>query len=284
MGATFSYLSYASHQQPQPRSHEQIPQQIHYHSLVGPALILGNGDATSPSSIDLYTRLAALEKDLQIFRTGNVDKEAVIQHLLKSSVNNARAQEVTVKIKEQLRELKTTNDQLKKENEEIKAKLRRAEDTIFALSTPTVPNSRSQSISASLTSRSGFRPKSELVTEDLIDLLGCSQASDSAKLVEEDSTLLDDFYEDELEIEGFFKNTTPDESLQPSFDSETIESSYIVRFANTDEDAIPQDTIKVSTEVLHREAFDHSNWLIDFLIEGPSASQLIRFCRSSTGT
>lgn len=272
MGATFSYLGYASRQQPQPRFHAQIPQQIHYHSLVGPTLILGNGDATSPSSIDLYTRLAALEKDLEISRTGNVDKEAVIQHLLKSSVNNARVKEITVKIKEQLRDLKTTHDQLKKENEEIKAKLRRAEDTIFALSTPTVPNSKFQSISTSLTSRSGFRPKSEPVTEGLIDLLDCSQASDSTKLVEEDSTLLDDFCEDDSEIEGFFKNTTPDESLHHSFDSETIESSYIVRFANTDEDAIPQDTIKVSTEVLHREAFDHSNWLIDSLIESPSAS------------
>ena len=247
MGATFSYLGYASHQQPHPRSHEQL----HYSSLVDPALILGNGDVASPSFIDLYTRLAALQKDLQISRAENTNKEAIIQYLLSSSVNNTRVREITVKLKEQLRVLKTANDRITKEKEEIEGKLGNAKNTISALTTPGVFSSVAQSTSTSFSSRSDSPPKSEPVTEDLIDLLDCSQESGSQKLVEDDTTLLDDFYEEESDVERVLKNTTPDQSLHQSSDSEFEGSSYIVRFANSDEEIKPQDAVKISHKVIH---------------------------------
>ncbi|CAF9908534.1 MAG: hypothetical protein ALECFALPRED_004667 [Alectoria fallacina] len=248
MGATLSFLGYASHQQPYSRYHEHVSQQLNCPSHGGPTIILGSGDAASPSIIDLCIRLAALKKDLQISRAGNTNKEAVIQYLLQSSVSNARVKQTTVQLKEQFLILKTAIDRTTKENEEIKDKLSKVEDTIFALSAPSVPNSRPQSTSTSFSSRSDFPPKGELATENLIDLLGCSQEADSAKLMEEDTTLLEEFYEDGSDIEGVFKNTTPDPSLHQFSDSEFEGSSYIVHFADSDEDAKPQDAIEVSTK------------------------------------
>ncbi|KAF6232322.1 hypothetical protein HO173_009427 [Letharia columbiana] len=234
MGATLSYLGYASHQQPHPGFYERVSRQLH--QGFEPTLIFGNKDAVSPSIIDLCTRLTALEKDLQISRTANTNKEAVIQYLLQSSVSNARVKERTVKLKEQLLVLKTTIDHTHKEKKEIKDKLRKAEDTIFALSRPNVPNSMSQSISTSFSSHSDSPPKSEIVTEDLIDLLDCSQEFSNK------------FYEDESDTEGVSNSTTPFQSLQQSSDSDFEGSSYIVHFADSDEDTKSQDAVKVSTK------------------------------------
>lgn len=259
MGAILSFLGYASHQQPYSRYHEDGFQQFNHPSHGGPTPILGSGDAASVSIIDLCTRLAALEKDLQFSRAGNTNKEAVIKYLLQSSVSNARVKQTTVQLKEQLIILRTAIDRTTKENEEIKDKLRKVEDAISALSTSTVPSSRPQSTATSFSSRSGFPPKSELVTEDLIDLLACSQEADSAKLMDEDTTLLEEFYEDGSDIEGVFKNTTPDQSLHQFSDSDFEGSSYIVHFADNDKDAEPQDAIKVSTKVRRREALYYSS-------------------------
>lgn len=254
MGATLSYLGYASHQRP----YQPVPQQLQGRSLGEPTLILGNGDAASSSIIDLCTRLGALEKDLQLSRAESTNKEAVIQFLLHSNVSNARVEETIVKLKDQLLVLKRTIDRTNKENEEIKIKLSKVEDNVFALSTPSVPNARPESTSTSFSSRSDSPPKSESVAEDLIDLLGCSHESDSARLTEEDTTLLDESYEDESDIEEAFPNTTPDQSLHQSSDSELEGCSYIVRFANSNEDAEPQDAVKVSTKVRRQEALCYS--------------------------
>ena len=61
MGAIFSYLSYDGYQQP-----------------------YDHGTATSPSVIDLCTRLGALDKELQISRSENANKDAIIRYLLQS--------------------------------------------------------------------------------------------------------------------------------------------------------------------------------------------------------
>ncbi len=269
MGATLSYLGYASHQQPLPRSHEHVSQQLHQGR--GPTLIFRTEDSASRSIIDLCARLAALEKDLQISRAENTNKDAVIQYLLHSSVSNARVNEDTVNLKEQLLVLKTTIARMRKENEEIKDRLQKAEDVIFAVATPSIPNSRPQSTSTSFSSRSDSPAKSCGVTEDLIDLLGCSNESDIAKCKEEDTTLLDEDYEDELETEGEFNNTTPDQSLHLSFDTEFEGPAYITHFADSDEDAKPQNAVEVSGEVMLQEGcviqiadwiFDRSSWCL----------------------
>ena len=257
MGATLSYLGYASHQQPRPHSHEHVFQQLHQGR--GRILIFGTEDSASRSIIDLCARLATLEKDLQISRAENTNKEAVIQYLLQPRVSNAHVNEITAHLKEQLLVLKMTIDRTKKENEEIKDRLLKAEDAILAVATPSVPNSRPQSTSTSFSNCSDSTAKSVVVTEDLIDLLGCSQESDVAKCKEEDTTLLDEDYEDELETEREFNNTTPDQSLHLSFDTEFEGPSYITHFADSDEDAKPQDAVEVSGEVMRQEAMYCSN-------------------------
>lgn len=254
MGAILSYLGYQSQQRPCPPSREHVSQQLHHGSLGGPTLILGNGDAASASIIDLYTRLGALERDLQVTRAENINKEAVIQYLLQSNLSNARVKEITENLKDQLLALKTTADRTNEESEAIKDRLSKAEDNIFALSTSSVPNSKPHSASTSFSSRSNSLPKSESVAEDLIDLVDYSHESDSAKLMEEDTTLLDESHEDDSDIEGEFEDTTPDQSLQQSSDSEFEGASYIVHFVDSDEDTKPQDAVKVSTKVPPQEA------------------------------
>ena len=246
MGAIISYLGYAPDQQSNPDSHYRVAQ----HQGWGPPPHLGNDDTASPSIIDLYTRLTALEKDLKISQAGNIDKEAIIQYLLQSRVSDARVKESTMKLKEQLLHLKTSIDRNHKENEEIKDKLGKAEETIYALSRRSVLNSRPHSTSKSFSSRSDSPSKSEVVTEDLIDLSGCSEESDSAKLTKEDTTLLDDFYEDDSDTQAVSKSTMPGHSLHRLSDSEFEGSSYIFRFSDSDENDEPQDDVKVSTEVL----------------------------------
>ena len=246
MGAVLSYLGYASHQQLYHRSLEHTFQ--HLHQGHGPNLIFGKGDAAMTSTIDLYTCIATLEKDLQMTRGENTNKEAVIQYLLQYSLSDTRAKEIAARLKQQLRILSTNQDRLKKEIDEIKDRLGKAEAIIFTLSTPGVPSSRSQCTSTLFSSRSDSPP-----AEDLIDLLVCNQDPDGAKLREEDRTSLDEFLGDESDVEEVLKNTTPDQSLHQSFDAEFEASSYIVHFANSDEDAEYQDTVKNSTTVLLQE-------------------------------
>lgn len=249
MGATLSYLGYASHQQRFSRSHEPVSQQLH--RRCGQTVILGNGDAASLPIIDLCTHLGALEKDLEICRAENTNKEAVIQYLLQSSVDNTCVKETIEKLKGQLLVLKTIINRTNKETDKNRDRLGKVEDSIYALSTPSVPSSRPDSTSTSFSSCSECSPNSGVVAEDLIDLLDCSQESDIAKLMGEDTTLLDESYEDESDIEGVFKSTTPDQSLYQSFASEFEGHPYITHFADSDETSKVQDSTKASTKVLY---------------------------------
>ena len=248
MGATLSYLGYTSHKQ---HYHEHVPQQLH--PDYEPIPILGSGDAASSYVIDLCTRLGALEKDLQISRAENADKEAVIQYLLQSNVSNAGIKEIMVQLKRQLLILKAAIDRTKKENEEIKEKVGKAEEAIAALYTTGISCPGPQSTSTSFNGHIDSSEKIEAMTEDLIDMLDYSQGLDSAKLIEEDITLLDKNYDEESDIEGVLQRTTPDQAPHQSSDSEFEGSSYLMHFADTGEDAKPQDTVTLSTEVLHRE-------------------------------
>lgn len=245
MGAILSCLGYTLHQQPYPRSDWHVPQQLHYPSLV----------KLSPSITELYTRLGALEKNLQVSQAENTNKETVIQYLLQSSVSNARICEVTVKLKEQLLALTTKNDQTKKENEEVKAKLGRAEEIIFALSSPGVVSSTPQSTLTSFSSCGESPLELELLTEDLIDLSDYSPESDSANLTKKDTTLLEKFYEDESDIDAGCKGSTPDQSLNRSSDLEFEGSSYIVHFADADEEGKPFNRVVTKVRSLERGSY-----------------------------
>ena len=254
MGATLSHLGYASHQR---YYNKGVPQQLH--QGCGPIPILGKGDTASFSVIDLCTRLVALEKDLQISRADNSKKEDVIQYLLQSSVGDAGVKETSVQLKKQLSALKTVIDRTSEESEEIKEKLGKAEEAIIALSTSSVPTSGPHSTCTSFSSCTGPPATSGAETEDLIDLLGCKQGSDSAKLTEEDSTLLDDDHTDEPDIAGVSQRVMLHQALHHLSVSEVGGSSYFVHFANSEEDAKPQDTATLSVNVLRREALYQTN-------------------------
>ena len=232
MGATLSYLGYAPNQQSHTHIHERRSQE--FHQRCGSIIILGNGDSAPPSVIDICTRLVTLEKDLQISRAGNTSKEAVIQYLLQYSVNDTRFQEFTVQLNAQFLALKTTIDQTNRENEKIKDKLRKAEEAIISLSTPSVPCSTSHS--PSFSNYTNLPTKREAVTEDLIDLLSCSHECDSTKSMGEDSTLPNESYEVETDTGEVAKRLTPDQNMHQSSDLDYKGSSYIIHFTNSGED------------------------------------------------
>lgn len=250
MGATLSYLGYASNQHPHTPSHGHVSQQqCQYYR---PFLILSHRDTTSPSIIDLYTRLIILEKDLQTSQVGNTHKEIVIQYLLQSNASNSCFQE-NLQLKAQLLVLKTTIDRTNRENEEIKDKMRKAEEAI-ALFLSNVPVSGPLPISTTLSSYTSSPVKGEAVTEDLIDLLGCIQESDNGKPKEENASLRDELHEDEPDIKEVSRENALDRVLHQSSDPESEGPSYLVHFADRDEDDKTQDTVVLSAKVMRREA------------------------------
>ena len=141
MGAVISYFGYSQHQQPQMSS--------------------------SPISI-----IDLLDRELQIARIENAEKDAFIRSLLHSSVT-------------------------------------------------------------SFNCHRDSQTKGETLTENLIDLSDCSQESESTKVGEEDGILVDILSEDISET-GEVQNETLNPSLNQSFESDSEESSYIIRFIDPD--------------------------------------------------
>lgn len=250
MGATLSYLGYLSNQHLHTPSHGHVSQQLHQYYR--PFLILSRRDTALPSIIDLYTRLIASEKDLQISQASNTHKEIVIEYLLQSNASNACFQE-NLQLKAQLLVLKTTIDRINRENEEVKDKLRKAEEAI-GLSTSSVPASGPLPISTTFSSYANSPVEGEAVTEDLIDLLSCIQDSDGGKTKEGHTTLRDELSEDEPDIEEVSQRNTPDRALHQTSDLDSEGPSYLVHFTNEDDDTEGQDTVVLSTKVLRREA------------------------------
>lgn len=257
MGVVASYLGYKSQKQSF-TPYGALSQQLH--QVCSLPLILNDGVTASPSIASLCTQLAAMEKDIQVSQAQNKNKEGVIDYLLQTNVRNASVKGSTAQLQRQLLALRATIEQTHKEVGEIKDKLEKAEDAIIALSTLNAPSSRSQSISTSSSNRGYPPPKSEAVSGDLIDLLDCSQDSSHAKAVEEETTLLDDYYEDESETEGVLKNTIRDQLLPQPFNSEFEGSSYIVHFTDSDKDDAQGDTVKTSITVLHQEVLSLSTY------------------------
>lgn len=247
MGATLSRLGYTPLQQPCQKSHDCISHRLH--QGWGPTLILGNEDAASPSIISLYTRLTALEKDLQISQEGNTNKEAIIQYLLNLSKGSLSTLDTeTEKLKEQNSNLKKKIARMNEDSKRLKDKLRTALDIIFASSMQSVTAVGSQSVSSSCSNRCKS-PSSEI----LIDLLGSCEGDASAVLSEEDTTLLNnDIHDDTLDVEGIKTEITPGQSLhesQNSLDSEFQDLPYIVHFADGDEEDKPKEGVEFITKV-----------------------------------
>ena len=257
MGATLSYLRSAPKQQPYPIHHEHTSNQLC--QGCEPISRVGSGDPTLPSMIDLYTRLIALYKDFHLFRSGNSSKESVIQYLLHSSFSNSGFKQSTVHLEEQVQVLKASLDRTRRENEEVKEKLAKAENVILALSnpmqTPSCPIPRPQPSSAMFSNSSDIPSKSNASMDDLIDLLGGGSESDIPKSMEKDTNSRSELSKDESNIEELSTNLVPDQSVYQSFDSGFPDSGfpdfpYIVHFPESDEEGKAGDDVKVLTLLL----------------------------------
>lgn len=246
MGATPSHLGYTPLHQPCLDSHDRTPQGLH--QGWGPSLTLGNEDATSPSIIGLYTRLTALEKDLQISQEENANKEAIIRYLLNNSkLSNAPFDTEIGKLKVQNSNLKKKIARMNEDSGRLKEKLRTARATIFALSVHGVAAVGSQSVPPSCNNRCKS-PSSEV----LIDLLGSCEEDASAVPSEEDTTLLGDIYDNDLDVEGIETEITPGQSLHEShnpLDSESQDYPYLVHFADSDEEDKMKEGVESVTKV-----------------------------------
>ena len=217
MGVVASYLGYRSRKQSF-TPYGAFSQQLHQVSIA-----------------NLCTQLVAMKKDIQVSQAQNKNKEGVIEYLLQTNVRNASVKGSTAQLQRQLLALRAAIEQTHKEVGEIKDKLGKAEDAIIALSTLNAPNSKSQSISTCSSNRSYPLPSSEVVSGDLIDLLDYSQDCSYVMAVEEDTTLLDKYYEDDSETEGVLKDAVRDQLIPQPSDSEFEGSSYIVHFTDSDE-------------------------------------------------
>ena len=240
MGATFSYLGYASHRQSCPRSREHVTQQ--FNQYCGPLCVLSSGEVASLSFADLCTRLGATQKDLEISRAENAKREAVICYFLQSShrSSNVGIKEAIVQLKEQHLALKATIDGINKENEEIKSKLGKAEEAISSLSSTSFD--------------SNCPTLGEVVSEDPINLFGYSEQLDDTKLNEEERILPDDLDVSENEDLG---TTSPNRSLHQSLDLDSKKPPYIFRFTESNEGGKPSDDVNFHTKVRCSKSYSY---------------------------
>ncbi|KAK4690350.1 hypothetical protein P7C71_g6422, partial [Lecanoromycetidae sp. Uapishka_2] len=165
---------------------------------------------------DLITRFFLLEKDLQLAQAEITKKEAVIQYLLYSKLDRPTPDQDAEKLKR----------------------------VIFSLT---------EKIAVYEEHFDQGREATEIVAdkaEDLIDLSVSGEASEGAKVLEEDTTLLEDSYDDLSDSEEPLGNSMPATNLADSFSSDrTEDSTYAVRrFINRSVDSSsPSGPVSAST-------------------------------------
>lgn len=165
--------------------------------------------------------LVVLKKDLKLSQAENAKKDAIIQYLLNFMVRNLTLAEHDAE------KDRVTKKVFKDGIEELVSSIK---DAIFTLSITNVGGIRPRDESR----RCSEGPNDEIVeTGDLIDLLSSNDETENTKLTEEDTTLLEELYDDMSDFEAVTANTLRSSSSN-SFDSGFSESSYIVRFANCD--------------------------------------------------
>ncbi len=233
MGSYQSYLRLDPQQQIHPHAQTHPYQPSHHPGLAVPAFGTAAGYPTAGPQIDLITRLFLLEKDLQIAQAENTKKEAVIQYLLNSKVSHPIVEDKAGTLKEEISSLKEKNARYEKDFQRIRSRLRKTLDTIFVLSTAKTisDGSRSSPVSGPCCTKA---PETVTIkAEDLIDLSGSGEDIGGTKDSEEDTTLLDDSYDDLSEFEGPLENAQPVSNLTNLFSSDSTEdSAYIRHFIN----------------------------------------------------
>ena len=229
-----AYSSYTAFHSPHPHSHENLYPQPYYPDPgdrpVGPP----PGRSIPIAIVNLSTRLAVLERDYQNSQTENSKKEAAIQYLLHSKVGQGPSEKEIAELGDQVSSLKERNSELTKDAEQLRSQLQQALDIIFTLSTPIAagftPQS-AQSYDRDCVKGSKTASVDPVENNDLINLLECVEEYSDAKLNGEETTVLEDDYDD-LSDDGIeVGKTARDQSLSQSFSSDlTDESSYNHRF------------------------------------------------------
>ena len=251
MGSHAAHFGYSRGHSPYPHGHEHLHEQNHHSGLGRLPTAPSFGQPISASNVDLSIRLAVLEKEYYSAQVENAKKEAIIQYLLHSKTGGTAPNTETADTGAEVLSLKKNTAELNKNNEQLRSQLQQALDIIFALSAP---------IANGLAVQSPKTAKVDLVkTNDLIDLLDRDESSEGAKLGGEETTLLDDFYDDVSENGEMSKHPPPNQSSSASFSSDmTDESSYIRHFVKDDAAIACQDKGKTIANVRLITTIDHA--------------------------
>ncbi len=233
MGSYQSYLGLDPQQQIHPYAQNRPYQPSHHPGLAVPPFGAAAGYPAVGPQIDLITRLILLEKDIQIAQAENTKKEAVIQYLLNSKVSHPIVEDKAGTLKEEISSLKEKNARYEKDFRRIRSRLRKALDTILALSTAKTISDGSRYSSVSGPSCTKATETVTIKAEDLIDLSGPGEDVGGTKGSEEDTTLLDDSYDDLSDFKEPLEDAQPVLNSTNSFSSDSTEdSAYIRHFVN----------------------------------------------------
>ena len=181
----------------------------------------------------LLTRLVILEKDLESAHVESAKKEAVIQHLLQSKVKETAIEETVNDQTEDIVHLQIEILQLREDRRHFEATLQKALDAIVALSTTAIACTKPKT-DAVQCSRCCSPPQKENVeVENLIDLRGPVEENTDHQLSEEESTLFDGSKDDASDFGKSPKEPIVEQKLNESFTSNSSKSPYIIRFADS---------------------------------------------------
>jgi hypothetical protein len=248
-----AYSGYTAFHLPHPHSHENIyPQPYHPDPGDRPA---GPppGHSIPITIVDLSTRLAVLERDYQNSQAENSKQEAVIQYLLHSVVGQGPSEKKATELGDQVSSLKERNSELTKDAEQLRSQLQQALDIIFTLSTPIAAGfavQPAQNNDRDCGKGSKIATVDLVGKNDLIDLLECVEGSSDVKLDGEETTLLEDDYNDVSDDGVEIGKIAGDQSMSQSFSSDlTDESSYIHRFVRNKSNVELHDDVKRASMV-----------------------------------
>lgn len=240
-----SYQSYGLGPTPPIHPHAEHPyQQSPYHGLDVPILGTLAGYPTSAASIDLISRLVLLEKDLQLAHADNIKKDAIIHYLLYTRGTEPVLDNDAQKLKQEISSLEKKIARYEEEFQSIKTQLSRALDIIFTLSAGKVDYDGSQLFSVSGLSRCKAPHNPIPRVEDLIDLSNFGKEPVELTAPDEDTTLLEDNFDDLSDTETVPRTEENAQDFTASFSSDlTEDSAYIHHFITSSSCSTDDETL-----------------------------------------
>ena len=230
MGYYLSKLPYSQHQLSSNSLHERPLQHIQF-SRDTHRPISDGGYSDLVANVDLYSRLAVLEKDLRDAQAENANQEAVIHYLLNAKVHRVGLGSkdldlVILNLEEKINLVTEDSKQLK-----VKFQGLLNNTAVPVLDATSRPGDSTSTGSSSCCKRSESE-KSQ--SEDLIDLLDSSKGPETDLIDEDDASLSDNDGDDASYEEDGFPKATPDMSSSEPLQSAFPESNYIHHFVDGD--------------------------------------------------